>query len=176
MGFHSDVSAVNDQDGAWKGHDQRIADVLVAWLRQRKRGAGYWVAYAAWMLVVLIAVAEFPAFGLLLLSIFFMRSVFQLFQMLGIGVDVITTLRPALEKHADGLNDPRLAFAVFDAARIDRVAGKRRIRALRAAAEELVGPDGPASNWNCSAGHGEICAHRTDSAAVEFWKAVAASR
>lgn len=171
---HPDGRYVNTPKRSLDAGEQQIADVLVVWMRGHQGGWRSVAIYAAWGVVVSIALVELPIFGLLLMSVFFMRSVFQVFRILGLGFDVLAVLKPALNEHPEGLGDVGLAFAVFDAARIDRIGGRRRTAALRRAAMEIVGPDGPASDWDCSMGHGVICAHRTERAAVEFWRSVAA--
>lgn len=154
--------------------EERIVDVLGQWLRQRRKGMLYWFAYFLWGIVLMIALEKFPPFGLLLMSVFFLRAVFQVFRLMGLGLDVIRTLLPAFEHAPDGLADARIAFAIFDAARVDKRVGAKRVQALKDAAAQMVAEDGPANHWDCRSGHAPICAHRTSKDAVAFWRAVAA--
>lgn len=153
--------------------EERIASLLGTWFRLQNSGARYWLVYCAWLAVLWIALIEFPPFGLALLLGFFWRSFFQLSRLVRTAVDAMKLLKPILDEQKDGLNDVRFAFAVFDGARLNRVSSRKRVQAIRDAAWALVGPDGAASNWDCSAGHGDICAHRADADAVRFWKTVA---
>lgn len=147
--------------------------MLGGWLGTKNSGLKYWFVYFAWGAIFMLSVTLLPTFALILLSIFFMRALFKLYLLMSLGIDLINILTPALEKTPNGLADKRLAYVLFDMARLDKIAPAKRSDALRNVAAVMFGPNGPASNWDCHSGHAGICAHRVSADAAIFWKDVA---